>query len=103
MNERIENNNSLSEEQLERQSRFEDFKENLGVILQNMNSNITSEFTDYMKSKNLNLKDYFLAHVFIAMVKGEKIPNEKTFKNYDTEKDEIYKYVMALSLPASSK
>ena len=84
-------------EQLEQQK----LKELLGIIDSiiegaRTNSEIPDQFMELFNDKNINFRDYYLAGVFIARVKGEEIPPRSNYVFYDIEGGKIEKYIKGL-------
>lgn len=87
----------LSEEQQERQEKFAELLSIIDHLSSNLNSNITSDFAEYLDENNLDLKDYFLAKVFKSRISGGELPEESPDDLYDTEDGKIEKYIMSLA------
>lgn len=87
----LENNSSF-----EQQEKFVELLSIIDNLSEKLDSNVTTEFIEYLNENDLNPKQYFLANVFIARINGDALP-ENSYENYDTEDGKIEKYIMGLA------
>ena len=95
--ESAENPNLIQEVPTESQEKFLELLSVIDSLSEKMDSNIASEFVEYMSSNSLKFKDYFLANVFLARVANKDLPEESAYKYYDTKDSKIEAFIRSMA------
>jgi hypothetical protein len=103
----MENLNLISEEQQERPEKFTNFdslkSEIAEYLLPNLDSTMRPEFMEYLNENNLKRDKYFLANAFIAMMSGEKLPDQSEYEFYDNKDGKIESIINSMIINVQEK
>jgi len=90
-------------EQQPPQEKFEDFFENVKFLSSNLDSNMTSDFTEYLGENNIKFEDYFLANLFQSIIAKKELPEQSDYKFFDTKDSKIEKFVESMVINIQEK
>ncbi|MFA5652194.1 MAG: hypothetical protein WC933_02415 [Candidatus Paceibacterota bacterium] len=94
--------NTLIEQQ-QPQEKFEDFFENVKFLSSNLDSNMTSDFTEYLGENEIKFEDYFLANLFLSVIANKELPEQSAYKYFDTKDNKIEKFVESMVINTQEK
>ena len=94
---------NLSAEHVKQQEKLEQLFVLVKAISKKINSDITTNFIEFLKDNGLKHKDYFLSGLFIAVIRGDELPNKEDYKFIDTEDGKIESLIRDLAKVEPSK
>lgn len=92
------------EESPEQLTNFDNLKKDIfDFLLPNLDSKMTDYFKEQMIDKKINFKDYFLSNAFGAIMSGEELPDQSSYKYYDNKDGAIEKIINDMIINVQEK
>jgi hypothetical protein len=88
----------------EKFTNFDSLKSEIAeYLLPNLDSNMTTEFMEYLNENNLKRDKYFLANAFIAMMSGEELPDQSEYELFDDKDRKIESIINSMIINVQEK
>src|SRR6188472_3125922 len=84
-------------EQIPEQAPLELLKEDIFTILENLDSNVTTEFIQYLNDEKIDFNKYSLSKAFLAIMKGSPLPEQSEGEPFDTKDKKIEGYIKMIA------